>query len=129
MTTAARHEKWLAGEELIPRFREVGEVTLDLFHRDGRIDDRWLSLFPREFELFWRLAQQPGKQVTKQELLKDVWRLDHEPGTNRVAVHVARLRAKLEFFGASPIIATHHHGGYFLDIPFSRTEFRFDSED
>ncbi len=129
MITAARHKQWLDGEELIPRFREVGEVTLDLFHRDGRVDDHWLSLFPREFELFWRLAQQPGKLVTKQELLKDVWRLDHEPGTNRVAVHVARLRAKLEPFNVAGILATHHEGGYYLDVPSEPSFFRFESED
>ena len=129
MISAARHKQWLAGEEMMPRFREVGEVTLDLFHRDGRIDDRWLSLFPREFELFWRLAREPGKHVSKRELLEDVWRLDHEPGTNRVAVHVARLRAKLEPYGAAAMIATHQHGGYFLDVPVARSNFHFDSEE
>ena len=40
---------------LIPRFREAGYVTLDLLHRDGRIEDRWIGLSQREFELVWRV--------------------------------------------------------------------------
>lgn len=102
---------------MIPRFREAGDLTLDLFHRDGRIDDRWLGLHPREFALIWRLAQQPGERMTRRQLLAEVWRINHEPETNSVAVHVARVRAKLEPFGLSRLIATHSEGGYFLALP------------
>ncbi len=105
------------GDTLIPRFREVGDVTLDLLHRDGRIDDRWLGLHPREFGLIWRLAQAPGERVSKQQLLSDVWRITFEPETNSVAVHVARVRAKLSLFGLDRILLTHPEGGYFLDLP------------
>lgn len=104
-------------DELIPRFREAGDVTLDLLHRDGRVEDRWLSLHPREFELLWRLAQEPGKRVSKRQLLADVWRISFEPETNSVAVHVARVRAKLHPFGLARILATHPEGGYYLDAP------------
>jgi len=104
-------------DTLIPRFREAGDVTLDLLHRDGRVDDRWLGLHPREFELLWRLAHEPGKRVSKRQLLAEVWRITFEPHTNSVAVHVARIRAKLQPFGLSGILATHPDGGYFLDTP------------
>lgn len=104
-------------DTLIPRFREAGDVTLDLFHRDGRVEDRWLGLHPREFELLWRLAEQPGERMTRQQLLADVWRIHFEPETNSVAVHVARVRAKLESFGLAKMLVTHPEGGYFLDTP------------
>lgn len=102
---------------MIPRFREAGDVTLDLFHRDGRVEDRWLALHPREFALLWRLAEQPGERITRQQLLAEVWRIHFEPETNSVAVHVARVRAKLESVGLARMIATHPDGGYFLDVP------------
>jgi two-component system OmpR family response regulator len=111
-------------DTLIARFREAGDVTLDLFHRDGRVEDRWLGLHPREFELLWRLAEQPGERLTRRELLKDVWRITFEPETNSVAVHVARVRAKLEPFGLARILATHPDGGYFLDAPPGPGHFR-----
>jgi len=111
-------------ELLIPRFCEAGDVTLDLFHRDGRVEDRWLGLHPREFALLWRLAQQPGERLTRQQLLADVWRIHFEPETNSVTVHVARVRAKLEPFGLGRLIATHPDGGYYLDSPPAPGHFR-----
>lgn len=110
-------DQFPANDTLIPRFREAGDITLDLFHRDGRVDDCWLGLHPREFALVWRLAEQPGERMTRRELLAEVWRIHFEPETNSVAVHVARVRAKLEPFGLSRLIATHPDGGYFLDLP------------
>lgn len=104
-------------EDFLPRFREVGDVTLDLLHRDGRVADSWLGLHPREFELFWRLAQQPGEVVTRKQLLVEVWRIRHEPNTNSVAVHVARVRAKLKVFGLDGLLATHAEGGYLVEAP------------
>ncbi len=110
-------EEFPLSEVLIPRFREVGDVTLDLFHRDGRVADCWLGLHPREFALLWRLAEHPGERMTRRQLLADVWRIHFDPETNSVAVHVARVRAKLDTFGLVRLVATHPEGGYFLDMP------------
>lgn len=128
MNSNAAYTVFPDGDALIPRFREAGHVTLDLFHRDGRVEDRWLRLHPREFELLWRLAEEPGRRMTKQQLLADVWRIDFEPETNSVAVHVARVRSKLEAFGLSHMLVTHPDGGYLLDVPELRGAFSFGSE-
>lgn len=104
-------------DTLIPRFREAGDVTLDLFHRDGRVEDRWLGLRLREFELLWRLAEQPGERMTRRQLLSDIWRKSDVPEIESVAVHIARLRTRLENVGLARLLASHPEGGYFLDIP------------
>jgi DNA-binding response OmpR family regulator len=117
MNAILSSDQFPASDVMIPRFREAGDVTLDLFHRDGRVVDLWLGLHPREFALLWRLAQQPGERMTKRQLLAEVWRIHFEPETNSVAVHVARVRAKLEPFGLARLIQTHPGGGYFLDAP------------
>lgn len=104
-------------EEMVPRFRLAGDVSLDLIYRDGRVGDRWLGLHPREFELLWHLAETPSVPVSRQQLLAEVWRIHHEPQTNSVAVHVARVRGKLSQFGLAHLLATHPHDGYFLDVP------------
>lgn len=111
--------------EMLPRLREIGDVTLDLLHRDGRIEDRWLGLHPREFDLLWRLAERPGERLTKRQLLADVWRINHMPETNSLAVHVARVRAKLDVFGLAHMLVTHPQGGYYLDAPSGPGVFRF----
>jgi DNA-binding response OmpR family regulator len=111
---SARAHRAEARAGLVPRRRQVGPLTLDLYHRDAQIAGRWIGLFPREFELFWRLSEQRGARVTRRQLLRDVWRLDHDPETNRVEVHVSRLRAKLAFTGAGDMIGTDPAGGYFV---------------
>lgn len=114
-------------DTLIPRFREAGDLMLDLFHRDGRVEARWLGLHPREFEVLWRLAEQPGIPLTRKQLLADVWRITFEPETNSVAVHVARIRAKLQPFGLASMLVTHAAGGYYLDAPSEPSVFKFSS--
>ena len=123
MSASPSPREEMQGEELMPRFRVASDLTLDLFHRDGRVDDRWLGLHPREFELLWRLAQEPGVPVTRKQLLVEVWRINHDPETNSIAVHVARVRRKLEYFGLSHLVQTHPDGGYFLDAPPSACQF------
>jgi len=98
----------------LPRWRNVGPLTLDLFHRDARQGARWLGLHPREFGVLWRLADHPGIGVTRRQLLSDVWRLQHEPETNSVEVHVSRLRSKLALAGCASLVETVPEGGYRL---------------
>jgi DNA-binding winged helix-turn-helix (wHTH) protein len=109
---------------MLPRWRGVGSLTLDLFHRDARRGGRWLALHPREFGVLWRLADCPGRRVTRAQLLRDVWRLNHEPETNSVEVHISRLRAKLAEFGCAGLVATDPRGGYRLpdEPPFMLAE-------
>jgi len=102
---------------MLPRWRNLGPLTLDLFHRDARRGPRWLGLHPREFGVIWRLADTPGERVTRRQLLKDVWRISHEPETNSVEVHVSRLRAKLAGAGCEGLVSTAPEGGYRLAEP------------
>jgi len=114
---AARAQRVSEMFGMLPRWRDVGPITLDLFHRDARRGARWLGLHPREFGLIWRLADTPGTRVTRKQLITDVWRLSHEPETNSVEVHVSRLRTKLAEAGCETLIETVPAGGYRLAEP------------
>lgn len=96
----------------LPRRRELRGLTLDLLHRDALAGQRWLALHPREFALLWRLAERPGRVVSRATLLRDVWRLEFEPGTNSLEVHVSRLRTKLALAGIHRLVETDPGGGY-----------------
>jgi len=65
------------------------------YHRVER-DGRAIELTAREFDLLLYLARQPRRVFTNDQLLDAVWGYDFavEPGT--VAVHMHRLRKKLE---------------------------------
>lgn len=125
MTCSTSRKLWAQANTVMPRFLEVGDVTLDLFHRDGRVADRWLNLHPREFALFWRLAESPGIPVERQTLLREVWRLRFDPETNSLAVHISRLRSKLRAFELGTLIITTEDGSYLLDPPPGPSSFRF----
>lgn len=122
---AARLTRLKASADALPRHRRAGPVLLDLFHRDGLIAERWLGLHPREFGLLWRLAQIPGERVSRRDLLRDVWRLNHEPETNSLEVHISRLRAKLAVARAAWLVETHPQGGYRLGFKSNSSFFGF----
>jgi two-component system, OmpR family, response regulator len=99
----------------VPRQLQAGPIMLDLVHRDAQAGRAWLRLHPREFGLLWRLAESPRTRLTRDILLRDVWRLCFEPETNTLEVHVFRLRRKLGVFGLATLIATDPAGGYRLE--------------
>ncbi|MBV1918018.1 MAG: winged helix-turn-helix domain-containing protein [Sphingomonadaceae bacterium] len=101
-------------EDTLPRYRRLGRLSLDLLAREAFVDDRPLGLHPREFGLLWRLADSPGRPVSKQSLVKDVWRMGFVPETNSLAVHVSRLRGKLGTAGLAGLVETAPTGGYCL---------------
>lgn len=109
---AQRARRVAAARTRVTRLRAAGPLMLDLLHRDARTGDRWLALHPREFALLWRLAERPGEAVARATLLREVWRLEFEPGTNSVEVHVSRLRAKLACAGIDRLVETVAPGGY-----------------
>lgn len=93
---------------------EVGALALDLVARLATRAGRMLSLRPREYALLAYLARHAGRPVPRAELLRAIWHLGFDPGTNVVQVHVARLRAALDPPGAAPMLRTDRGLGYRL---------------
>ena len=98
-----------------PRFREAGDLTLDLLYSDGRVEDRWLALNHQEFAVLWRLAQEPGEALTPEQLVAAMWELHAEPDISSLPVQMDRLRAKLALFGLSCLVTVNRDGSYALD--------------
>lgn len=111
---SVRAARVLEAAQKLPRRRELGGLTLDLFPRDAVVKGRPLGLHPREFALLWWLAQSPGQPVGKAELIAEVWRRSHVPDTNSLAVHVSRLRTKLAIAGLDDLVRTTEGGGYMI---------------
>ena len=77
-------------------------------------DNRHLSLSPKEFELFRYFMENAGEVLTREMLLRDVWKMNFDPQTNVVDVNIGRLRRKLEDGFASPALETIWGSGYRL---------------
>ncbi len=92
------------GEAWLPRFRHLGDLTLDLFHHDGRVEDCWLALDPAEFELLWRLAKEPGRCLPEYALAG--WARAQDD----VELALRRLCAKLAAHHLGNVLARHGEG-------------------
>jgi DNA-binding response OmpR family regulator len=77
-------------------------------------DNRHLSLSPKEFELFRYFMDNAGEVLTREMLLRDVWKMNFDPQTNVVDVNIGRLRRKLEEGFDTPALETIWGSGYRL---------------
>lgn len=96
-------------EELIVRIktliaRRAGNVenvvrqsglTLNRLKRLVEWEQQSVALTQREFVLLECLMLSPGQIFSRQQILKHVWNVDFDPGTNVVDVRIQRLRKKL----------------------------------
>ena len=92
----------------------AGELRIDLIDRRVERAGRVIRLPLREFDLLANLARVPDRPLSRDALLKAVWRIDFDPGTNRVEVHMSRLRAKVDRGFAWPMLHTVKAIGYAL---------------
>lgn len=95
----------------------VGDLSLDPIARTATRAGRGLQLRPREYALLAYLVRHAGRPVPRAELLRAIWQLGFDPGTNVVQVHVARLRAALDPPGMAPMLHTDRGLGYRLSPP------------
>jgi DNA-binding response OmpR family regulator len=90
----------------------LGALELDLLRRIAQVGDARLDLTQTEFSLLAALLRAGGDVVSRRDLLREVWGLRFDPGTNVVDVHVNRLRRKLEDAGLAAVIRTVRGQGY-----------------
>jgi DNA-binding response OmpR family regulator len=92
-------------------------IEADLLSREVRYYGAPVALSTTEFELLVYLLRNQGRVLTREQLLRAVWRYEHDPGTNLVDVYIGYLRRKLREAGdgrEAPIV-TVRSVGYRLD--------------
>ena len=94
------------------RVLEVGALRLDPARRRTWVGEQEVHLTPTEFDLARTLARDPGRVLTRERLLAEVWGWEGGAGATRtVDSHVRSLRAKV---GAERL-RTVHGVGYALE--------------
>ena len=89
-----------------------GDLSYNTNTRDFRIDQKPLSLTPRERAVLEVLVRKAGATVTKQALAQSLFSLDEDVSTDAIEIYVHRLRKKLE--AGSARIMTLRGLGYLL---------------
>ncbi len=87
----------------------AGGVRLEPAARRAYADGHEVHLTATEFDLLAYLLSRPGRVVSRERLLTEVWGHAEVAGTRTVDVHVAQLRGKL---GAASPIRTVRGVGY-----------------
>ncbi|MBA4248746.1 MAG: DNA-binding response regulator [Microbacterium sp.] len=93
----------------------LGRLRIDAERRVVTLDGTDVPLTTREFDLLAYVARRPGRTVSREQLLAEVWGWT-VGDVSTITVHVRRLREKIEADAAAPeIIATVWGVGYRLN--------------
>lgn len=118
-------------EELLARIRAVlrratpragellvaGEIEIDRPTRCVRVRGQRVLLPAKEYELLLKLAEQPTRVFTKEELLREVWDFRAMGRTRTLDSHASRLRRKIAAVTDTPYVLNEWGVGYRLMLP------------
>ncbi len=91
----------------------VGALVCDWDAGRAQVNDRVLSLRPREWAALRVLASRAGQVVDRELLAAEVFPQDEAPSLNALEIHVGRLRRQLQPDG--PAVTNIRGRGYRLD--------------
>ena len=96
-----------------PALLQVDGLEIDLVRKQVRLDGKVVHLTKTELALLEQLATQPGKLLTHEHLLRQVWGRGYGSESNYLRVYVGQLRRKLGDDAANPrLIVTEPGIGY-----------------
>lgn len=72
-----------------------GNLYVDIADRRVSLAGEEVHLSKKEFELLRCLLSHPGRIVTQQQLLKDIWGPQHHKDSHYLRIFIGRLRSKL----------------------------------
>ncbi len=103
--------------DLAPATLEAGPVRMDVERHVVTVGGQEQRLPLKEFELLEMFLRNPGRVLTRGQLIDRVWGSDYVGDTKTLDVHVKRLRAKLEPDPGEPkYLVTVRGLGYKLDL-------------
>jgi DNA-binding response OmpR family regulator len=80
----------------------VGDIVISALEREVTLAGELVELTPREFDLLFFFASNPGKVFSRNDLLDRVWGHRHSGYEHTVNTHINRIRAKIEADPANP---------------------------
>ena len=92
-----------------------GEITMFFDAHDARKGGETLDLTAREYELLKRMASEPDRVFSREDLLREVWGYEYFGDLRSVDVAMRRLREKIEDDSANPrYLLTRRGIGYYF---------------
>jgi len=82
---------------------EGGRVRMDVDRHTVEVDGQAVSMPLKEFELLELLMRNPGRVLTRGQLIDRVWGSDYFGDTKTLDVHIKRIRSKIEVQPSEPV--------------------------
>jgi DNA-binding response OmpR family regulator len=115
-------------EELLARLRAIGRrprsiagetlshsgITLDTRSREVSVGGKEVHLTAREYAILEFLLRNPGRVVSREEILAAVWDFEYNSFSNVVDVHIKNLRKKINSHDQE-ILQTVRGAGYKIE--------------
>ena len=94
-----------------------GDVEVDVFKRTVKKRSWRILMSATEFDLLVHLIRNNGKVVSREEILREVWKYDTCPTTRTVDNFICKLRRKIENTERKPVhLKTVKGTGYRFDL-------------
>jgi DNA-binding response OmpR family regulator len=117
-----RRVKSVPRMEQKPEALRVGALLIDPRARTVTVGNRVVDCSPKEYDLLYTLALEPGRVFTQEELITRVWGADFTGEPQVVYVIVRWLREKIEHEPQNPVrLLTVRGVGYKLVAPEGET--------
>jgi len=97
-----------------PEIYKVGDLVIDCERQLVDVQGVTVNLTPKELLVLRLLARNPGRLLSRGQLVRQVWDQDHEPDAHSLEVHVSNMRVKLSAAGSDVRIAARRGAGYQL---------------
>lgn len=95
----------------------AGPIRFDLDALQVTLDGQPVKLTAKELAMMELFMSQPGKLLSRERILNNIWGLQMDPMTNVVDVYVGKLRKKLAGADADSMIETVRGIGYRFNAP------------
>lgn len=92
----SRYERLLGSGREKNSIVEIRGIRIDSTARRVWVNDEEVSFTSREFDLLLFLASHPNHVYTKEELFREIWKMDSVGDIATVTVHIKKLREKIE---------------------------------
>jgi DNA-binding response OmpR family regulator len=97
---------------------EAGPIKLNAAQRTVRCHAKESRLTPKQAKLLEVFLQHPGRLLTRESLIRQVWHTDYIGDTRTLDVHMSWLRKAIEPDPTQPVLFKTIRGiGYRLDLP------------
>jgi len=120
--------KPFAFEELLARIRallrreeqlkfsslKIGNLVLDLQSHKVMVDDKEITLTPKEYSILEYLMRNKNRVISRSKLVEHIYDYHFDTETNIIDVYINKLRAKVDLDPKRPLIQTVRGAGYMI---------------